>query len=194
MSTVPSHESGFRSSWLQFLKGVSSSKKHSGAPLGSHLNSLLVPQLVATWASEKRSSYAITSPTETLSYGELEAESNALARYLLSLGANSETPVALFMERSPALLIGALGVMKAGAPYLPLDPSYPAERISLILNDARVQIVLTSSGFHQSLPPGLWIAVDLSNPRMALSAYSAATVAFTLEPSQLAYVIYTSGS
>jgi len=149
---------------------------------------------VAAWATEKRSSYAITSPTETLSYGELEAESNALARYLRSMGAAPDRPVALLMERSPALLIGALGVMKAGTSYLPLDPSSPAERISFILNDARVQIVLTSSDLSEAVPSGPWITVDLSNPRMVLSSYSAATVAFPLQASQLAYVIYTSGS
>jgi len=193
MSTVPSNESSIRASWLQFLKGAAAPKKRE-APFGQAAQPLLIPQLVSACAAEKRNAYALTRPKETLSYGELEAESNALARYLHSLGVKPGTPVALFMERSAALLIGALGVMKAGAAYLPLDPSYPAERISLILNDARVSVVLTSAGLADSLPAGPWTTVDLSQPKSLLSAHSAATITSKLEPSDVAYVIYTSGS
>jgi amino acid adenylation domain-containing protein len=194
MSTISSSESSVRSSWLQFLKGGSAQKKRAAASPGQSTQPFLIPQLVSACAAEKRNAYALTGPKETLSYGELEAESNALARYLLTLGVKPEVPVALFMERSAAFLIGSLGVMKAGAPYLPLDPSYPAERISLILNDARVSVVLTCSDVNATLPEGPWTVVNLSDPKSVLSPYSAASITFALQPSDLAYVIYTSGS
>ena len=194
MSTISSSESSVRSSWLQFLKGGSAQKKKAVASPGHSTQPFLIPQLVSACAAEKRNAYALSGPKETLSYGELEAESNALARHLLTLGVKPEVPVALFMERSAALLIASLGVMKAGAPYLPLDPSYPAERISLILNDARVSVVLTCSDVTGTLPEGPWTVVDLSDPKSVLSPYSAASMAFALQPSDLAYVIYTSGS
>ena len=168
MSTISSSESSIRNSWLQLLKGVTGQKRRSAiSGQSEHLS--LIPQLVSACAAERRGAYALSSPNETLSYGELEAESNALARYLHALGVKPESPVALFMERSAALLIGALGVMKAGAPYLPLDPSYPEERIALILKDARVSAVVTHSGVSGTLPDGPLKLVDLSHSKSLLS-------------------------
>jgi amino acid adenylation domain-containing protein len=194
MSTISSSESSIRGSWLQFLKGVTGQKKRSGMVSAQSERLSLIPQLVSACAAERRGAYALTGPKETLSYGELEAESNALARYLHALGVKPEAPVALLMERSAALLIGALGVMKAGAPYLPLDPSYPPERIALILKDARVSVVLTYSDISGALPEGSWKVVDLSDSKSLLSTYSAASITPTIQPTDLAYVIYTSGS
>jgi amino acid adenylation domain-containing protein len=193
MSTLRTPETGFRSSWLQFFRGVSPAQRR--LPVSpSQSGSPFVPQLVAAWAAEKRRAPAVTGPAESLSYVELEAQSNALARYLCSLGAGPEVPIALFLERSPALLLSALAVMKAGAAFLPLDPSYPAERINLIFNDARVPIVLTTSTRKAELPPGPWTVVDLTNVDSLLRTYSAATLPCEVQASQLAYVIYTSGS
>jgi amino acid adenylation domain-containing protein len=193
MSTISSSESSIRNSWLQFLKGVTGQKKRPAiSGQSEHLS--LIPQLVSACAAERRGAYALSSSNETLSYGELEAESNALARYLHALGVKPEAPVALFMERSAALLIGALGVMKAGGPYLPLDPSYPEERIALILKDARVSVVVTHSGVSGTLPDGSWKLVDLSHSKSLLNPYSAASITPTIQATDVAYVIYTSGS
>jgi amino acid adenylation domain-containing protein len=193
MSMFPTQEAGSRSSWLQFFRRVSPGRDRSSMP-ELQTNLVSVPQLVAGWAAERRRSPAVVRNGETLSYAELEAKSNALARYLLSLGAKPEIPIGLFLERSPALILGALGTLKSGAAFLPLDPSYPPERINLILNDAQVGIVLTTSALSEGLPLGPWRVVDLSDAPSLLSPFSAATFACDAHPSQLAYVIYTSGS
>src|SRR6202022_776920 len=191
MSTLRTPVTGSRSSWLQFFRGVSSAEKR---PPSSSQSTSFVPQMVAAWAAEKRRAPAVTGAEGRLSYVELEAQSNALARYLHLLGAKPEVPVALFMERSPGLLLSALAVMKAGAAFLPLDPSYPAERIGLILKDARAPIVLTTSTRKAELPAGPWMVVDLTNADSLLRTYSARTLACDVQPSQLAYVIFASGS
>ena len=131
---------------------------------------------------------------ETLSYSELESQSNALARHLQSLGVGSETIVALLLERSPALALAALGVWKAGGAYLPLDPSWPEERLSSILDDSRACTIIHngfSSGFVRSRSTP---QIDLSDRRALTGKYSASGVASRSKLSQLAYVIYTSGS
>jgi len=84
-------------------------------------------------------------PTPKLSpYADLEAQSNALARHLKSLGALPETLIALVLDRSPEFAIAALATWKTGAAYLPIDPACPAERIRLILDDARAPILIRS--------------------------------------------------
>lgn len=193
MSTFPTQETGSRSSWFQFLRRIAPAREQSSAP-ELQTAFVSVPRLVAAWAVERRRSPAVISTGQTLSYAELEAKSNALARYLLSQGAGPEMPIALFLERSPVLVMSALGVLKCGAAFLPLDPSYPAERIHLILNDAQAGIVLTTSSLSAGLPPGPWRLVNLSDAPSLLSSFSAATLPCDAHPSQLAYVIYTSGS
>src|SRR5947209_536960 len=88
-------------------------------------------------------SVALVCGEETLSYRQLEERSNALALYLTAQGAGPETIIAVCLERSAALVIGLLGVLKAGAGYLPLDPSYPRERLDYILSDAQPLLLLT---------------------------------------------------
>src|SRR5579864_8128865 len=142
MSTFSSNQSNIGSSWLQFLRRESPAKKSAVA--GTCGNFLQIPELVAAHAAENPHAPAVVAGEESLSYGELESHSNVLARHLQSLGAAPETLLALFLERSPAAIIAALGIMKSGAAYLPLDPSCPGERLRLILEDARVPVVLTN--------------------------------------------------
>ena len=89
-----------------------------------------------------------------LSYGELEARSNQLAHHLRGLGVGPETVVGLCLERTPSLLIGLLGILKAGGAYLPLDPSYPAERLSFMLADAGATVLLSEAALLARLPDG----------------------------------------
>lgn len=192
MSTFPISETGSRSSWFHFFRSTAPVRKHAAKTESSSL--VPVPAMVSAWAAERRRAVAVKGQTESICYAELEATSNALARYLQSFGAGPEVPIAILLERSPALLVAALGTMKAGAAFLPLDPSYPAERIGLILSDARVPIVLTTSTLASELPAGPWRVMDLGDAPSLLSSFSAATIPCELQPSQLAYVIYTSGS
>src|SRR5712675_2890710 len=122
MSTFSSNESRLGSSWLQLLKLSLPPKKASRAPSGTIEPSLSLLDCVSAWAAETPNAPAVTTGSESLSYAELEAQSNALARHLTSLGAKNESLVALLLERSPEFAIAALATWKAGAAYLPLDP------------------------------------------------------------------------
>jgi amino acid adenylation domain-containing protein len=189
MSTLPSNPSSTGSSWLAFLRRDPSAANKSAAA-GTFLR---IPEVVAAYAAQSPQLPAVVEGQETLSYGELESQSNALARHLLSLGAAPETLVAVFLPRSPSAVVAALAIMKTGAAYLPLDPSCPGERIRLILEDARVPIVIANSSATSSLPSGAWRVVNFGADQLP-RAHSSAPLPFTANPSQLAYVIYTSGS
>jgi amino acid adenylation domain-containing protein/non-ribosomal peptide synthase protein (TIGR01720 family) len=135
-----------------------------------------------------------SSPMQ-LTYAELNARANQLAWYLRRLGAGPEARVALCMARSPELLIGLLGVLKAGAAYVPLDPSYPAKRISFMLEDSQASVLITSQDAGrrtqdteappESLPD---LGLTIDDLRASPAAIQNPT------PDNLAYVIYTSGS
>ncbi|MCU1239341.1 MAG: Peptide synthetase [Candidatus Acidoferrum typicum] len=186
MSTFSSNESRLGSSWLQFLKLSLPPKKTPR---------LSLVQCVSAWAAENPNAPAIATATETLFYAELEAQSNALARHLQSLGATRETLIALVIERSPEFAIAALAAWKAGAAYLPLDPSSPPERIRLILEDARAPILIRSgAASHIEVSQKTTKQVDISDRYALLRGYSSAPLPISYQPSELAYVIYTSGS
>ena len=87
-----------------------------------------------------------------LSYGELDGRANRLARVLVARGAGPESVVAVVLERSAELVVALLGVLKAGAAYLPVDPGYPAERIAFMLADARPAVVVASAAAAAGLP------------------------------------------
>ncbi|MFJ3102350.1 amino acid adenylation domain-containing protein [Streptomyces sp. NPDC086835] len=127
-----------------------------------------------------------------LSYAELDERSDALAGELAALGAGPEQVVAVALPRSGDFLVAALAVMKAGAAYLPVDPEYPADRIALMLDDARPGLLVTDSRSADRLPQGEFPVVlldDTSRPsRSRQSPLRPST------PGHAAYLIYTSGS
>jgi amino acid adenylation domain-containing protein len=128
---------------------------------------------------------------ELLSYGELDARAERLARHLHGRGVGPEVRVALFLDRSPDLIVALLAVVKAGGAYLPLDPDSPRERLAYLLEDAAAPLVLTRADLAERLgDPGAATLVLLD--REPLTADSAAPPA--LYPDHPAYVIYTSGS
>ena len=97
------------------------------------------------WAEETPFSIAITDRGRHISYRELAARADSLARRLRSLGITQESLVGISAERSAAFVIAVLAVMRAGAAYLPIDPAYPAERRSFLLQDSGCQLVLTDA-------------------------------------------------
>jgi amino acid adenylation domain-containing protein len=130
---------------------------------------------------------------ERLTYGELNARANRLAHHLCALGVGPDARVALCVERSLEMVVGVLGILKAGGAWVPLDPAYPAERLRYLLEDSGAALVLTRDSLrgrfaHAAVPVADVAAADdaslpASNPERA-----------DLTPAHLAYVIYTSGS
>jgi amino acid adenylation domain-containing protein len=153
----------------------------------------LVQSLVAAQAQERPDSAALVTESATLSYAELDRRSNQFANYLQTLGVGPEKVVALCVDRSPQMVVAALGILKAGGAYLPLDPSAPAERMELMLRDADVAVLVTNQ-LARLLPAGNARVVDLDKDTAAIEAASAEAPVVSITPENLAYVIYTSGS
>jgi amino acid adenylation domain-containing protein len=138
---------------------------------------------------------ALLFEDEQLTYAELNASANRLAHHLRALGVGPEVPVAICLERSVGMVVALLAVLKAGGGYVPLDPSYPKERLSFTLEDARAPVLLTTERLRKGLPAHDARVVSLDADREAIAAQSAENPAgFGLTPDNLAYVIYTSGS
>ena len=97
---------------------------------------------------------AVVGEGRQLSYAELNRRANQLARYLRRLGVGPEALVAIYMSRSPEMIVALLGVLKAGAAYLPLDPTYPQSRIEFMLDDADAAALLTQERLSDGLPTG----------------------------------------
>ncbi|WP_170223784.1 non-ribosomal peptide synthetase, partial [Nonomuraea turkmeniaca] len=140
---------------------------------------------------------AVVAGEVELSYRELDTRANQLARHLRGLGVGAESVVGVVMEREVELLIAILGVWKAGAAYLPIDPGNPAERVALVLDDAAVAAVLTSSGARALVTAATeapMIVLDDPEVRAQLATMPDSAPTVPAEPAGLAYVIYTSGS
>ncbi|HEX5746349.1 MAG TPA: amino acid adenylation domain-containing protein, partial [Archangium sp.] len=153
-----------------------------------------IPSLFEAQVERAPDSVAVEYQGQTLTYRQLNSRSNQLAHHLRQLGVGPEVRVGLCLERSLELVVGILGVLKAGGTYVPFDPSYPADRLSFMLQDTGVKVILTQSHLANALPTrdALFIRLDAdweqvrvhpeSNPSSGPSA------------GNTAYVMYTSGS
>ena len=157
-----------------------------------------VHQLVSRWAARTPDALAVAAKDGVLTYRELDTRAELLAMLLRSAGVRPDVVVALCLEPSPAMVVAALAVLKAGGAYLPLDPDYPSDRLTFILTDAQSLLLVTSRQIRERLPEparGV-VTVDREGrvdshgvtPRPLESLDAAVT------PEDLAYVIYTSGS
>jgi amino acid adenylation domain-containing protein len=151
-----------------------------------------VPQLVSDHARQHPGHIALVDDSMQLTYGELDDRTNRLAVYLKALGVVANTVVAVCMRRSPLTALASLAVLKAGAAYLPIDPKYPRNRLSFILTDAHVPLLLSDSTVADRLPEGSWrlILLDRDDAGRTQAAWHASQIS----PDHLSYVIYTSGS
>src|SRR5437867_4165440 len=132
-----------------------------------------VPQLVAAQAAARPGAVALAENGDVVTYRELNSRANRLAQYLRSLGAGPGTLVALCLERSSELVVGALGVLKSGAAYVPLDPNYPPDRLAFMLNDSQAPNLLTHRHVSRALPSGRWQIVDLDLDADRIAGYPA---------------------
>ncbi|MET9973091.1 AMP-binding protein, partial [Streptomyces sp. NPDC006356] len=162
-----------------------------------------LPELFAAQAARTPDAVAVIGGNNTLTYGELDARANRLARYLVRQGVGPGRFVALYLPRSVEMVVALVAVLKAGAAYVGLDPKYPSERGAFMLSDSVPVLVLTSSEVSQSLPDAgvdvPRVALDDAEVRAALAEL--ATGALDDEellgrpgPLSPAYVFYTSGS
>ena len=111
--------------------------------LPSGITCISVHEMFETQAARAPDVAAVVSEFESISYGELNARANRLARHLRALGVGPEALVGLHVERSVDMIVGLLGILKAGGAYVPLDPAYPRGRLRFFLKDAAVRLVVT---------------------------------------------------
>lgn len=135
---------------------------------------------------------AVAFEGRSLSYGELNAAANRLANYLQSLGVKRGDLVGIQVPRSLEMVIALQAVHKVGAAYVPLDPTYPADRLTYMAEDARLHVVITRSDVIVKLP--VQNRIDIDRIGADLARFPEGNLAVAGDPSDLAYVIYTSGS
>ena len=157
--------------------------------------------LVEAQVAVRPDAVAVVCGEQAWSYAGLDGWASRLARYLIGLGAGPERVVAVAVQRSAAMVAAVLAVAKSGAAYLPVDPGYPAERVALMLADARPGLVVTSAAVAGRLPAGGPPQVLADDPAVAASVLACSAVTpddrdrvAPLRVSHPAYVIYTSGS
>jgi surfactin family lipopeptide synthetase A len=153
-----------------------------------------VHQLFEAQAARTPNATGVVFGKESLTYGELDRRSNQLARHLIKLGASPDGLVAICVERSSEMVVGLLGILKAGSAYVPLDPAYPRDRIAFMLENAEVPILLTEAALAENLPSGAAKVVLIDSDWPEITKQSQESPALNLSPENRAYVIYTSGS
>ena len=146
-------------------------------------------------AEQTPEAVAVVSAEGSLTYRELDRRANQLAHYLQARGVGPEVPVAICMERSAELVVAMLGVLKAGGACVPTDPSYPQERLAMILEDTRPPVVLTRSITRKRLPERHRShAACLEGDWQLIGQQSASRPNTGAAQGNLAFVFYTSGS
>jgi amino acid adenylation domain-containing protein len=153
-----------------------------------------IAQLFARQAAKTPDAIAVIAKDRQLSYRELDECSNRLARHLQGLGVEPDTLVGVAMGRSETLVISLLAILKAGGAYVPLDPSHPLERLSWVIEDSGMRVLLTTADTRAHLPLNSerLMALDAEDP--AIAHHSSRAIASGASSQNLAYVIYTSGS
>ncbi|HKY28030.1 MAG TPA: amino acid adenylation domain-containing protein, partial [Pyrinomonadaceae bacterium] len=129
-----------------------------------------------------------------LNYRELNQRANQVAHYLRRVGVGAETLVGICLERSLEMVIGLLGILKAGAAYVPLDPTYPDERLRLIVEESGISVVLTEQRVRDIFPQDAVRSISLDADWTDVARESTENPEPNTVPGNLAYVIYTSGS
>lgn len=153
-----------------------------------------VHQLFEAQVERTPEAVALIFADEQLTYRELNELANRVARYLSKRGVGPEILVGLCMERSLEMIVSLLGILKAGAGYVPLDPSYPKERLAFIMADAALPILVVQSSLLSKLPESAAQMVCFDTNRDKILAEDAEKPVSGVRPENLAYVIYTSGS
>jgi surfactin family lipopeptide synthetase C len=153
-----------------------------------------VHRLFESRAKQSPETIAVLSECGAMTVAAMNRYANRLARYLKELGAGPGALVGIYLERDWLLLPTLIGIWKAGAAYVPLDPAYPKERLAYMLNDACATVILTQRRLVGELPHVAASVVCLEEEWNRLEAYDSGNPEWVSGPAELAYVIYTSGS
>jgi len=137
---------------------------------------------------------AVSSDQESVTYDELNKRANRLGHHLRGLGVGLETLVGVCLPRSVDLIVGLLGIMKAGGTYVPLDPSYPLQHLAMTLAEAQVGVLLTTEDLEERLPAGQAQVILLDADLDMIALQPETNVESGVSGEHLVYVIYTSGS
>jgi amino acid adenylation domain-containing protein/FkbM family methyltransferase len=137
---------------------------------------------------------AVVMDDERLTYQQLNEQANQLAYHLRAFGVGPDTLVGICLERSLDMIVGLLGILKAGGAYLPLDPTYPRERLAFMLQDSGISILITHFHLQALLPESTVQYLCLDRERTRIGAYECGNLHTATHPENLAYTIYTSGS
>ncbi|HVB29717.1 MAG TPA: amino acid adenylation domain-containing protein [Terriglobia bacterium] len=155
---------------------------------------LCIHQLFEAQVERTPDAIAVVFEAEQLAYGELNRRANQLAHHLRALGVGPEVLVAICLERSLEMVIGILGILKAGGAFVPLDPAYPKERLAFMLKDAQVPVLLTQERLVAGLAEHDAKVICLDSGWEAIARESGENLSSSTLPENLAYIIYTSGS
>lgn len=157
-------------------------------------SSTCVHELIQTWATATPGATALEIGRLALTYAELEDRSNRLAHHLLAQGIGRGSTLGVCLPRSFELIVAILAAWKSGAAYLPLDPSYPPERLSFMIHEAAAALVLTDSSVAGVLHGASTPVILLDTERSAVASRPGFAPRVRVEPADLAYVMFTSGS
>src|SRR5581483_7023169 len=153
-----------------------------------------IDTLFEAQAARTPDAVAVAGDDRALTYRELNARANRLARYLRRLGVGRDVPVGIAVARGPELLVGLLGILKAGGAYVPLDPTYPRSRLGFMVEDAGMPVIVTQTHLAPQLPAHAARTVCLDAEWPEIAREDAADLDRRGASSDLAYIIYTSGS
>jgi amino acid adenylation domain-containing protein len=152
-----------------------------------------IHELFELQATRTPDTIAAVCNDEQITYRELNARANQVAHHLRSLGVGLEVPVGICMERSIEMLVGLLGILKAGGVYVPIDQQQPRERIAFMIDDAQVRFVLTQERFRNDFA-GFDQVLYLDTQWTEIAKQNTENLNVRVNPDGLAYVMYTSGS
>jgi amino acid adenylation domain-containing protein/non-ribosomal peptide synthase protein (TIGR01720 family) len=156
-----------------------------------------LPKRFRRAAAAHADSIAVTCGTESLTYRELGERADRLAQHLREAGARTESLVGLYLDRTVDVAVGILGILEAGAAYVPIDPHAPAERIANMIADASLDLIVTHSALRDAIAPVAPATTDfivLDQDAARLPGHKRTASGVEIPTASAAYVIYTSGS
>jgi amino acid adenylation domain-containing protein len=153
-----------------------------------------LPDLFAARVAERPDAEALAWGDETLTYAELDARANRLAHHLVRHGVGAESRVGVLLERGVEMIVSLLAILKAGGGYVPLDPTYPPERLRLMLADGGARVLVTRGALAAEVAADGVVAISLDEAAEAIAAEPSDALEGGASADGLAYIVYTSGS